>query len=83
MSKSKPEKRFKCGPISASVWTTNKTVKGQTVKFYSVRIDRAYRQNGTWEHTNSFNAEDLPKIALVANEAYRYICLQENEPQQQ
>lgn len=79
---SKPEKRFKCGPVSASIWAKAKTVKGEMVKFYSVSIDKAYKDGDEWKHSNSFAAEDLPKVALVTNEAYKYIHLQETEPQQ-
>jgi len=76
---SKPEKRFKCGPISASIWSQSKTVNDQMGKFYSINIDKTYRDGDEWKHTNSFAAEDLPKVALVANEAYKHIRLQENE----
>ncbi len=73
---SKPEKTFRCGPISASVWAEAKTVdSGEMVKFYSIKIDKAYKQDDQWKHTNSFAAEDLPKVALVANEAYKHIRL--------
>ena len=71
----KPEKKFNCGPISASIWAKTKTVEGDTRKFYSVTIDKAYKEDEYWKHTNSFNIEDLPKVALVANEAYKYIRL--------
>lgn len=79
---SKPEKRFKCGPVSASIWAKAKTVEGEMVKFYSVSIDKAYKDGDEWKHGNSFAAEDLPKVALVTNEAYKYIHLQETEPRQ-
>jgi len=76
---SKPEKRFKCGPISASIWSQGKTVDGQMVKFYSINIDKTYKDADEWKHTNSFAAEDLPKVALLANEAYRYLRLRTTE----
>ncbi len=78
---SKPEKRFKCGPVSASIWCNAKTVEGEMIKFHSVSIDKVYKDGDERKHTNSFAAEDLPKVALVANEAYKYIRLQESEPQ--
>lgn len=76
---SKPEKRFKCGPISASIWAEGKTVQGEMVKFHSVNIDKAYKDGDEWKHTNSFAVEDLPKVALVANEAYRYLRLRSSD----
>lgn len=71
----KPEKKFSCGPISASIWSKTKTVEGEKVKFNSITINKAYKDGEDWKHTNSFNIEDLPKVALVANEAYKYIRL--------
>ena len=72
---SRPEKKFKCGPISASIWAEDKTVESGVVKFYSINITKAYKDGDNWKNTNNFNAEDLPKVALVANEAYKYIRL--------
>ena len=71
----KPEKKFNCGPISVSIWAKTMTVEGDMRKCYSVTIDKTYKEDEDWKHTNSFNIEDLPKVALVTNEAYRYIRL--------
>ena len=78
----KPEKKFSCGPISASIWANTKVVNSETVKLYSVTINKAYKEGEEWKHTNSFNIEDLPKVALVATEAYKYVRLRENDSQQ-
>ena len=78
----KPEKKFSCGSISASIWANTKVVTGETVKFYSVTINKAYKEGEEWKYTNSFNIEDLPKVALVANEAYKYIRLYSPESQE-
>lgn len=76
----KPEKKFSCGPISASIWAKTKTVESEKVKFNSITINKAYKDGEDWKHTNSFNIEDLPKVALVANEAYKYIRLKSTNP---
>ena len=78
---SRPEKKFKCGPISASIWAEDKTLESGVVKFYSINITKAYKDGDNWKNTNNFNAEDLPKVALVANEAYKYIRLSSSNPQ--
>ena len=78
----KPEKKFSCGSISASIWANTKVVTGETVKFHSVTINKAYKEGEEWKYTNSFNIEDLPKVALVATEAYKYVRLRENDSQQ-
>ena len=41
----RPEKTFRCGPITASIWAETKTVNGEMVKFYSTKIDKAYKQD--------------------------------------
>ncbi len=78
----KPEKKFNCGSISASIWANTKVVNSETVKLYSVTINKAYKEGEDWKYTNSFNIEDLPKVALVANEAYKYIRLYSPESQE-
>ncbi len=78
----KPEKKFSCGPISASIWANTKIVNCETVKLYSVTINKAYKEGEDWKYTDSFNIEDLPKVALVANEAYKYMRLREYDSQQ-
>ena len=54
-------------------------VNGEMVKLYSVTINKAFKEGDEWKHTNSFNIEDLPKIALVATEAYKYIRLKSTD----
>ena len=78
----KPEKKFSCGPISASIWANTKVVNGETVTLNSVTINKAYKDGEDWKYTNSFNTEDLPKVALVADEAYKYIRLTESNQDQ-
>jgi len=75
----KPEKKFGCGSISASIWANTKVVNGETIKLYSVTINKAYKEGEDWKYTDSFNIEDLPKVVLVANEAYKYIRLKSTD----
>ena len=77
---SKPNKRFRCGAISASLWLKDKVIEGKIVEHYSISITKSYKDGDDWKHTNSFSTEDLPKIALLANEAYKYIRLNTSEP---
>ncbi len=78
----KPEKKFSCGLISASIWANTKVVNGETIKLYSVTINKAYKEGEDWKYTDSFNIEDLPKVALVTTEAYKYMRLKEYDSQQ-
>ena len=77
---SKPEKRFRCGSIAASIWAEAKRINNEMVTLYSIKIDKPYKDREVWKHTGSFAAEDLPKVALVANEAYKYIRLNTSQP---
>ena len=72
---SKPVKRFSCGAISASVWSDTKIVGQEMVEIHSIKIDRAYKDGDEWKYTQSFSVEDLPKVAIVANEVYKYLRL--------
>ena len=78
---SKPEKKFNCGSISASIWANTRAVNGEAVKLYSVTINKAFKEGEEWKYTDSFNIDDLPKVALVANEAYKYMRLREYDSQ--
>ena len=58
-------------------------MEGKMVKFYSVGIDKAYKDGDEWKHTSSFAVEDLPKVALLANEVYRHLRLRESDSQEE
>jgi hypothetical protein len=75
--KKSPVKVFSCGPVKAAIWSDSRVMNNTVVEVHSVRIDRSYKDkdNDEWKHTNTFNAEDLPKVALVAMEAYKFIRL--------
>ncbi len=67
----KPRKKISCGPVTASIFAETRIVNGQMVQFYSTCIDKVYKNDDQWKHTTSFAPEDLPKVALVATEAYK------------
>jgi len=72
---SRPEKKFKCGPLAASVFVETRVINGEMVKLYSIIFDKAYKEGAEWKHTHSFATEDLLKIAILADAAYRYLRL--------
>lgn len=69
----KPVTTVHCGPVQGGVWADSKIVNGTMMKFYSIRIDKAYKEGDEWKHTTTFSAEDLPKVSVVAMEAYRLL----------
>lgn len=75
--KNQPEKKFSTGAISATVWKNVRTGKdGKVFETRSVNLQRRYTdKTGQWQSTNSLRANDLPKAALVLEEAFKYIVL--------
>jgi hypothetical protein len=76
-----PIKVFTCGAVKAAIWADSRVINNTVVEVHSVRIDRSYKDkdNGEWKYTTTFAAEDLPKVALVAMEAYKFIRLRSQE----
>ncbi len=72
-----PEKKFRAGAIAATVWKNDgQRATGEAFSFHTVSLDRRYKDKaGTWKSANSLRLQDLPKAALVLQEAYRYLAL--------
>jgi hypothetical protein len=73
-----PEKKFKAGPISATIWKNQgKSMAGEPTEFFTVSFDRVFKdkKTGEWKHTSSLRQADLPKAILVLNKAYEYLAL--------
>jgi hypothetical protein len=72
----KPEKKFRCGAVEAAVFVNKIDKDGQILRLKKVSIQKRYKDaDGNWNSTNSYDANDLPKLKLVADEAYRYLAL--------
>jgi len=71
----RPEKRFSTGAISASVWRNEAVKDGKAESYHTITLQRAYKKGDKWEHTQSLRVADLPKAALVLDEAFRYLVL--------
>ncbi len=75
-TKQMPEKKFKAGAISATVWKND----GQKGQYRTVQLTRSFRDKSeAWKSTSSFRVADLPKVALVANKAFEYLVVREDE----
>jgi len=76
----KPIKDFRAGNVQASVWRNEVEKNGQTVVRHSVRIQKQFRkEGGDYENTEYYFPDDLPKLALVAQEAFRFLSLKESK----
>ena len=79
--KNMPEKKFRAGAISSTVWLNDGKAKdGQDTVYRTVSIERSYTdKDGNWQNTTSFRSNDLPKATLVLQKAYEYIVLKNSE----
>ena len=71
--KQKPRKVISCGPVQAAVWTDNRVTDGTVVEMHSIKITKSYKKDNQWQHTTNFTTDDLPKVSVVAMEAYRLL----------
>ena len=77
MNKKRPEKKFRAGPLSATIWANEgKNDKGEAVTYKTISFERNYMdKDGNWQKTNSLRPSDLPKALLVLQKAYEYLVL--------
>ena len=77
-----PEKKFRAGSVSATIWKNEGTNKqNEKYEFNTISIQRNYTdKDGNWKSTNSLRVSDLPKAELVLRKAYEHIMLKEQSP---
>ena len=76
-----PEKKFRAGAISATVWV-NKAHRdnGEDMEYKTVSIERAYTdKEGKWQSTSTFRLSDLPKLTAILQRAYENLTVQEQD----
>ncbi len=66
----KPEAEFRMGAIKATIWKNTTNVGHPR---YSVNFTRTYKKGNEWKETQSFARDDLHKIRILADDAYRFI----------
>jgi hypothetical protein len=76
-----PEKKFRAGAISATVWANKGlNAQGEATEYRTVALERSYTdKEGKWQSTNSMRVSDLPKASLVAQKAYEFLVFKEQE----
>jgi hypothetical protein len=80
MGKNLPEKKFKAGAISATIWKNEVNKDGKSMTFRTVSLDRNYKdKDGNWKTTHSMRSMDLPKATLVLNKAYEFIVTMDGD----
>ena len=72
-----PEKKFRAGAVCATIWKNDRQrATGESFSYHTISLERSYKdQSGSWKSAGSMRLQDLPKAALVIQEAYRYLAL--------
>jgi len=68
-----PEKKFRTGGLSATIWKKDGVKDGKAYSMFTVTLDRSYKQGEEWKNSNALRTDDLPKAVALLNEAYRYL----------
>ncbi|MBI1902929.1 MAG: hypothetical protein HYS13_17670 [Planctomycetia bacterium] len=75
----KPEKTFRIGPCSASVFVNTPKAKDKARSFRSVSLQRRYKSGDTWKSATSFGLSDLPAAIAVLQMAMTHVASKEAE----
>lgn len=78
--KNLPIKVFHCGPVKAAIWMDHKVMDNEVMPVHSIQIVKSYKDGGKWKNAKTFGLEDLPKVAMVVTEAYKFLRLRSVEP---
>ena len=76
-----PEKKFRAGAVSVTVWH-NKAQKmyGTEGEYMTVSLDMSYTdKEGKWQSTHSLRTNDLPRAIIALQKAFEHIVLQEQD----
>jgi hypothetical protein len=72
-----PEKKFRAGAVCATIWKNDRQrATGESFSYHTIALERSYKdKEGNWKSAGSMRLQDLPKAALVLQEAYRHLVL--------
>lgn len=70
-----PEKVFKAGNCEVAIFKNK--IEGSRGSFdsYSIKARKTYKQDDEFKTTDSFQPQELPKVILLMQEAYRHVIL--------
>ena len=75
-----PEKRFRAGSVSVTIWANEREVNGNTVTIKSASISRNYKdKNGDWQRTNILGVNDIQRALIVLAQAQEYLLCGETD----
>jgi len=71
-----PEKKFKVGACTASVFANSIETRNGKAVVKSVSLQRAYKdKDGNFQNATSFTLNDIPKAVLALSKAYEYLAM--------
>ena len=74
VAKRRPVKTLRVEDCSVSIWARDFVVQGQPRTFYSVTLERSYKdRDGQWRYTKSFELESLGKLVTLCQQASEFI----------
>jgi hypothetical protein len=77
---SHPEKTFRAGLLSASVFRNTVTVGDEQRLIPKVTFQKRYKKpDGEWATTSSLDVHEIPKAILVLEKAYEYLVSRETD----
>ena len=71
----KPIKIFRCGAVSAAIWSKQKTINGRNVTIHTIKLEKSYKSKNEWKYTTNFNSKDLASVAQVVNDSRQFLEL--------
>lgn len=74
----KPEKKFRAGAVTATVWKNTGKINGKETEYHTVSLERNYKdKDGNWQSTGSMRVNDMPNAQLVLSKTYEYLQLKD------
>ncbi len=77
MASNKPEKVFRIGNVSASIFAHS--IEGTTRTVRSVSVQKRFKDGNEVKYTSSFNLSELPTVIRVFQVAQEYVESHEAE----
>ena len=73
----KPEKVFRIGSVSASVFVNEVKSEAGTRNVRNVNLQRRYRDGDEWKSSSSFGLSDLPQAIAILEIAMKHVAEEE------
>ncbi len=74
----KPEKKFKAGACTASVFVNEVNTSVGKVNIKNVSLQRAFKdKEGNFQTNSTFRVNDIPKAILALKKAYEYLVMED------